>query len=306
MRRLIPILLILTLIPLASAIEVIEETTKTYSIPDINGADISIVRSNYDPLPAEPGKYVDIWITIQNYGSKEVKNSYLKLNPEYPFYLTGKDTGVEYIKTLQPGGLKILEYRLLVDEQAIGSDYPLELKFCQDEFCENSVKTVKTSITVNTGGKPRLEIGIDDYELFTPGALGKIIITAVNKGKLGIQFLTIEVLDTADYDVISVPRKYLGELETDDFERETYQIYVNPELGNSKEVPIKLKIEYSDSNYKNYNSDEEVTFNVFTESDAKRIGLMEKSSSSLYIILLLILAFFGYRKLRRRKRRNAT
>jgi len=306
MRKIISILLILVILPLASAIGFVEDTTSTYTIPEIHGKDISIVRSNYNPLPAEPGKYVDIWITVQNYGDSEIKNSYLKLNPEYPFYFTGKDTGVEYIKSLQPGGLKILEYRLLVDEQAIGSDYPLELKFCQDEFCENRVKTVKTSITVNTGGKPRLEIGIDDYELFTPGTLGKIIITAVNKGKLGIQFLTIEVLDTDDYDVISVPRKYLGELETDDFERETYQIYVNPDISNSKEVPIKLKIEYSDSNYKNYNSEEEVTFNVFTENDAKRIGLMEKSSSSLYIILLLILGFFGYRKLRRRMRRNVT
>ena len=304
MRKLISILLILTLIPLASAIEVIEGTTTTHSIPMVDGKDITIERSNYDPLPAEPGKYVDIWITVQNYGNSEIKNAYLKLNPEYPFYLTGKDTGVEYIKSLQPGGLKILEYRLLVDDQALGSDYPLELKFCQDEFCETSVKTVKSSITVNTGGKPILEIGIDDYDLFTPGALGKLIITAVNKGKIGIQFLTIEVLDTEDYNVISVPRKYLGELETDDFERETYQIYINPDIRDSKEVPIKLKIEYSDSNYKNYNSAEEVTFNVFTESDAKRIGLMEKSSSSFYILLLLLLSFFGYRKLRRRKRRN--
>ncbi len=304
MRKLIPILLIIALIPLASAIEVIEETTKTYSIPMVSGKDITIERSNYDPLPAEPGKYVDVWITVQNYGDSEIKNSYLKIAPEYPFYLTGRDTGVEFVKSLQPGGLKILEYRLLVDDQAIGSDYPLELKFCHDEFCENEIKTVRTSLSVNTGGKPNLEIGIDDYGLFTPGALGEIIITAVNKGKLDIQFLTVEVLDTEDYDIISVPRKYLGELETDDFERETYQLYVNPDIKASKDIPIKLKIEYSDANFKNYASFDEVNFKVFTAKDAKKIGLLEKSSSSLYIILLLVLGFFGYKKLRRRKRRN--
>ena len=306
MKKIFLILLILTLIPLASAIGTIEETTSVLSIPDIKGSDIVIETSSYSPSPAEPGKCVDVWVTVQNYGDKEIKNSFLKVDASYPFYLTSRDNGVEELKTLHAGGLKTVKYTLLVDDQALGGDYNLGIKFCHDEFCENEIKEVKILISVNTGGKPTLEIGIDDYELFTPGKLGEIIVTAVNKGKLGIQFLTIELIDTADYDVISVPRKYFGELETDDFERETYQIYVNPELGNSKEVPIKLKIEYSDSNYKNYNSDEEVTFNVFTESDAKRIGLMEKSSSSLYIILLLILAFFGYRKLRRRKRRNAT
>ena len=306
MRKLIPILLIFTLIPLASAIEVIEETTKTYSIPMVSGKDITIERSNYDPLPAEPGKYVDVWITVQNYGDSEIKNSYLKIAPEYPFYLTGRDTGVEFVKSLQPGGLKILEYRLLVDDQAIGSDYPLELKFCHDEFCENEIKTVRTSLSVNTGGKPMLEIGIDDYELFTPGTLGEIIVTAVNKGKIGVQFLTVEILDSEDYDIISVPRKYLGELESDDFERETYQIYVNPKIKESKEIPIKMKIEYSDSNFKNYESLEEVMFNVYTENDATKIGLMKKSSSSFYLFLALIIIFLGYRKIRRRKRRNVT
>ena len=75
MRKFISILLIITLLPLVSAIEVIEETTKTYSIPMVDGKDITIERSNYDPLPAEPGKYVDIWITVQNYGNSEIKNA---------------------------------------------------------------------------------------------------------------------------------------------------------------------------------------------------------------------------------------
>jgi hypothetical protein len=66
-----------------------------------------------------------------------------------------------------------------------------------------------------------------------------------------------------------------------------------------------LKIEYSDSNFKNYESLEEVMFNVYTENDAAKIGLMKKSSSPFYLILALVIILFGYRKMRRRKRRNA-
>jgi len=304
MKKIISILLILTILPLASAFKVIEETTVTSSIPNIKGSDIVIETSSYSPSPAEPGKYVDVWITVQNYGDKEIKNSFLKVDASYPFYLTSRDNGVEELKTLHAGGLKTVKYTLLIDDQALGGDYNLGIKFCHDEFCENEIKRVRMSISVNTGGKPTLEIGIDDYDLFTPGKLGEIIITAVNKGKIGIQFLTIELIDTEDYDIISVPRKYLGELASDDFERETYQIYINPDIKTSGEIPIKIKIEYSDSNFKNYESLEEVIFNVYTERDAKRIGLMDKSSSFLYIILALGAGFLGYRMIRRRKRRN--
>ena len=306
MKKIISILLILTILPLASAIGVIEETTSTLSIPDIKGRDIVIETSSYSPSPAEPGKYVDVWITVQNYGDKEIKNSFLKVDASYPFYLTSRDNGVEELKTLHAGGLKTVKYTLLVDDQALGGDYNLGIKFCHDEFCEDEIKRVLMSLSINTGGKPKLEIGIDDYELFTPGTLGELIITAVNKGKIGVQFLTIELLDSKDYDVISVSRKYLGELNSDDFERETYQIYVNPKIKESKELPIEMKIEYSDSNFKNYESLEKVMFNVYTEQDAAKMGLMKKSSSSFYLLLALILIFLGYRKMRRRKRRNAT
>ena len=223
MRKLISILLFLVLIAGVSAYSETSGTTSTtLNLPIVEGSNLILESSTYDPAPAEPGNYLDVYTVVRNAGNKEMKNFYVNVEPSYPFYLMGSETGSEFVDQLVQGSEKLVDFRVMVDDQALGGTYDLEIKVCKDMFCDDEVKTLNTAISVNTGGKPTLEIGIDDYEVFTPGSLGEIIITSVNKGKQGVQFLTIEMIDTEDYDIISSPRKYLGELETDDFERETY------------------------------------------------------------------------------------
>ncbi len=307
MRRFISILLLLALISGVSAYsETVRTSSTTLDLPIVEGSNIILESSNYEPAPAEPGNYLDIYTVVRNAGSQEMRNFYAAIEPSYPFYLMGSETGTEFIDKLVQGREKLVDFRVMVDDQAIGGTYDLEIKICKDAFCDDEVKSLKTPISVNTGGKPKLEIGIDDYEVFTPGSLGEIIVTAVNKGKQGIQFLTIEIIDTEDYDIISSPRKYLGELETDDFERENYKLYLSPNIKSSKEVIVLLNIEYSDLNYKTYQTQEEITFKIYTENDAKKIGLVQGSSFGMTAILLLILGFFGYRWMRKRKKGNAT
>ena len=307
MKKIISILLFFVLISSVSAYSETSGTTSTtLNLPIVEGSNIILESSNYEPAPAEPGKYLDVYVVVKNAGTKEIKNFYVAIDPSYPFYLMGSESGAEFIDQMSPGREKLIDFRVMVDDQALSGSYKLDIKVCKDKFCEKDIKKIFTSISVNTGGKPKLEIGIDDYEVFTPGTLGEVIITAVNKGKLGIQFLTIDMLDTEEYDIISAPRKYLGELQTDDFERETYQIYVNPNIKNSKEVNILLNIEYSDDNYKTYQTQKEVKFNVYTKNDAQKIGLIKSSSLGTKAILFLILAVIGYKWMRKRKKRNAT
>jgi hypothetical protein len=79
-------------------------------------------------------------------------------------------------------------------------------------------------------------------------------------------------------------------------------LYINSEIKTSKEISILLNIEYSDDNYKTYQTQEEVKFNVYTKNDAQKIGLIKRSSFGKTSILFLILAFFTYRWIRKRKR----
>ncbi len=307
MRSYLSFLLLLVMLSGASAyVETSSATSTTLWMPDVENHNIIIQGTNYEPAPAEPGNYLDIYTVIRNEGNDALNDFYVAIDPSYPFYFMGSETGVEFVDKLSSGREKLTEFRLMVDDQALSGSYNLYVKICKDVFCDKEIKKMISTVSVSTGGKPKLEIGIDDHELFIPGSLGEIIITSVNKGKLGIQFLTIEMIDSEDYEIISTPRKYLGELQTDDFERENYQIYVNPAIKNTKDVTVLLDVEYSDDNYKTYKTQEEITFKVYSKADAKKIGLIENSSSGKMIFLLLIIGFIGYRWMRKKKSKNVT
>ena len=307
MRLYFSFLLLLIMFSGASAYEEISSTTSTTLwMPAVENHNIIIQGTNYEPAPAEPGNYLDIYTVIRNEGNDDLNDFYVAIDPSYPFYLMGSETGTEFVDQLSSGREKLTEFRLMVDDQALSGSYNLYIKICKDAFCDKEIKRMISTVSVSTGGKPKLEIGIDDHELFIPGSLGEIIITSVNKGKLGIQFLTIEMIDSEDYEIISTPRKYLGELQTDDFERENYQIHVNPNIKDTKDITVLLEIEYSDDNYKTYKTQEEITFKVYSKADAKKIGLIKNSSSGKILFLLLIVGVIGYRWIRKKKWKNVT
>ena len=295
--------LILSFITLLLIISTASAATTTLKLPDIESSSIKIETSTYDPAPAEPGKYLDLYVTIKNNGGKSAKNIAIIAENRYPFKVV--DSIDNEIKELVNGREKLIRYKIYVSDDVLSGNYNLPIKVCSDEDCNYILKESNVEISVNAGSTPIMEIGLDDYNLITPGSLNEIIITSVNKGKQGIQFLTIDLKNTDEYTVISTPRKYMGELLTDDFERETYTIYVSEEIKNSKSIELDLSVEYSDMNYKKYNENEKLTLNVYTQKDAQKIGLAQKSNGALYSVLFLVISFFTYRHYRRKKKRNA-
>ncbi len=294
--------IIMSVITLLLIISTVSAAT-TLTLPDIEASSMKIETSTYDPAPAEPGKYLDLYVTIKNNGGKSAKNIAVIAENRYPFNVV--DSIDNEIKELVNGREKLIRYKIYVSEDVLSGDYNLPIKVCSDEDCDYVLKESNVEISVNAGSSPIMEIGLDDYDLITPGSLNEIIITSVNKGKQGIQFLTIDLKNTDEYTVISTPRKYMGELLTDDFERETYTIYVSDEIKNSKLVELDLSLEYSDMNYKKYTENEKLSINVYTDKDAQKIGLVQRSNGAIYLILFLIISFFTYRHYRRKKKRNA-
>ncbi|MBC8495802.1 hypothetical protein H8D36_06620, partial [archaeon] len=73
----------------------------------------------YEPQPAEPGKYVKVYIKLENSGSGTSENVLMKLVPEFPFSLDpGKSTD-EFVGLLGGGSFHVAEYNLKVDEKAV-------------------------------------------------------------------------------------------------------------------------------------------------------------------------------------------
>ena len=81
MRKLI--LALLLLVPIAFAVE----TSNIHPTVDFSPAYFQVVSTKYEPYPAEPGEYFDLWLKVRNIGNVEAPDFKFTLKPNYPFSL---------------------------------------------------------------------------------------------------------------------------------------------------------------------------------------------------------------------------
>lgn len=266
----------------------VSATTESVSAPE--QGNIRILQTKYEPYPAEPGQIVTLWIAVQNWGEDALDNVYLQVVPEYPFQLT-QGNAVQEVGKVSGFGERLIEYDLIVNEDAIEGVYSFDVQQCSDAICSKVIRDLAVSISVKTGGSPRIRVGLEDASTFFGGKNGDLTINVVNRGKLDIKFLTLTLLPSDDYEIISPTEVYIGELESDDFDTVDYNIFIEESVASDDTVYVDLpvKIEYTDSNNRDYTGQSQVKLKVYSQDDLKRLGLMTAGgSNNMYMIVGLI------------------
>ena len=115
----------------------------------------------------------------------------------------------------------------------------------------------------------------------------------INKGVSDAKFLTITVLPSADYEVISPNDMYLGNLDSDDYETAQFKIKLNKIAGKSVNIPIRL--EYADINNQRYVDDGQISLRVYSGSELKQISGGNGYIGWIGLIILIVAGFFYYR-----------
>ncbi len=302
----------LLIIPLAMADDTvgisgtaISTTSTSLNAPD-KWSSLRILQTKYDPSPAEPGNRLTLFISLQNWGNGDIDDAYFQIDPTYPFLLEPGSDGI--ISSGRIPGFRdvLLEYDLVVDENAIEGTYKIPVRQCNDETCDSWFRTVRLDVTVKTGGVALVEAGLEDFEIFTGGKTGIITLNLINRDKLDANFVMLTLLPSDKYEIISPSRLYIGELESDDFDTADFKIYVTGDVAKkeSEEIILPIKLEYSDSNYRKYTEYQDLTFKVYSSSDLKKMQLVEQGGSSwMTIIVVIILGGAGYWYYRRRKKK---
>ncbi len=82
----------------------------------------------YEPVPAEAGGYVDVFVQVENEGDDAADSAVCELEPSFPFtlqdnqettYLSSKDPGKRVLGKIKPGQAHTLQYRLKVDSNSV-------------------------------------------------------------------------------------------------------------------------------------------------------------------------------------------
>ncbi|MCK4459191.1 MAG: COG1361 S-layer family protein [Methanosarcinales archaeon] len=82
-----------------------------------------------DPVPAESGKYLTVWIKVDNTGGDTAKDVWIRIVPEYPFSVESGWKTEEDIGHIPANDLAMVDFRLKVDENALEGTNTLKVKY---------------------------------------------------------------------------------------------------------------------------------------------------------------------------------
>ena len=225
---------------------------------------LQIQELKYNPYPAEAGKYMDLWVKIENTGTEEAKDVTCILLPEYPFSLDPNENATRHIGKFPGTKEMILQYKLRVDSNAVEGWNEMKIK-CQTE---NSDTWIIHEFDIYVESKiPEFAIGSivsEPTKLFPDSEENKLSVEIQNIGTGDAELITSELIlpkgitPSESYSNIA----NLGTIKEGESKIAEYYIDVDKSTvpGNYK---AKLIIKYKDFNnnrkeYKNQTLDVDI------------------------------------------------
>jgi len=276
----------------------------------VSGLTVNNVVTN--PEEVAPGNDVVIEIELENNLDDDVEDVEVSLvltsfvnptslNPmvvgEIPL---SSESSMDYFEEIKEGRKKTARFNLVVDGDADAGFYnlPVILSYLVNGDAQRTVKTFSVYVSVNS--KP-------DFLLNTDGFLVKnknneLEISITNRGLSKAKFLEIGLGDGGLYDILSQKQIYIGDLDSDDFDSVGFDIYVKD--TGSVAIPVTLK--YRDALNNEYTESKIVQVKVYSQKEAIRLGLINKSNTLTYfiVIVILVVVWIVYRKIKKRRKRR--
>lgn len=256
-------------------------------------------RVTVTPEKIPPGETAEVKLTIENSALVTLTDINIKLNVTGPFSPI-KTTNERRINSLPPTQKAAITFNLVVDPDATLGTYslPLEISY----YDPNKERFTKVSdIGLIVYSKPEYELNLEESDALIRGTSPTLTLSISDISTSDIKFLSMELLSTEDYTVVSNPRVYLGNLEPDDFETTEYTVFIRNCFSCGKEIPLKLRLSYKDSFNEKVVDDASLNVRIYTTKEAKRFGLLPTngSNSFIYIIIFIILVYMTIREYRK-------
>ena len=155
---------------------------------------LQIQELKYNPYPAEAGKYMDLWVKIENTGTEEAKDVTCILLPEYPFSLDPNENATRHIGKFPGTKEMILQYKLRVDSNAVEGWNEMKIK-CQTE---NSDTWIIHKFDIYVESRiPEFAIGSivsEPTKLFPDSEENKLSVEIQNIGTGDAELITSELI----------------------------------------------------------------------------------------------------------------
>lgn len=90
--------------------------------------ELSLITTTYDPAPAEPGKYMTLWLRVQNLATVKATNVSIELIDTYPFSIDPNEESTRTFGEIDISESILVRYKVRVDADAIDGLNELEFR----------------------------------------------------------------------------------------------------------------------------------------------------------------------------------
>jgi len=280
---------LLTLLLLFSAFIYLGAGTALGSNGNINSTSVQVNLTNQNPDSARPGEPVELTVSVQNIGTKDLSDITVTVNPEYPFTKVSGETlekEVSYLNARQDDDDgAVLKFKLMTDSNASEGTYDIDITTTSKSGSGSSATTYTTTKTI------QLEVRGKEYaQIVTINKANidiakeeplEFIITNTGTSPLKNMVVSWKDPDGVILPVYSDNTKYIKYLEAGDSVTVAYSVMadVNADPGLYT-LDVNLSFEDYESNEKSIQTTAgvfvggETDFDVsFSESDAGEISL---------------------------------
>lgn len=255
-------------------------------------AQIAIDSYTSNPELVQPGEDVSVKIQLENVGNDDIEDIVISLDlTDLPF--APRDSSTEQIiEEIQENEEETVTFILEASANAEPQVYKIPVTISY----ENTTKSSLISVEVDADAS--INILLESSDLVVVNEQGKVTVKVVNTGLTQIKLLQITLEESPDYEILSPNSLFIGEVDIGDFETEEFTI-----LAKDENPELHFTINYRDANNEEFSEQKNVDITVYSEEQAKELGLV-KEDTSLTMILLVLVIIIGFIALYRRRRRK--
>ena len=256
----------------------------------------TLVIDAYTTNPGQivPGQTADLELHLRNAGRSSVKNVDVSIDLTNGKFSTLDSGAKKRIDSIAGGETQLVRFKLASDTSTSINVYstPVSLSY-QDERNKQYNETAKISLVVNA--KPELSLTTEATKFADKNQPGTVSVKVVNKGVVNVKYVTVDLLPSADYAILSTSSQlYIGNLDSDDFQTVDYTIKPTSALPR-----LNLSLHFKDPYNTDFSQQYAVPARILTDGD---LGKTSWPTSAI-IITVLVLGAIVYAIARYRKKR---
>ncbi len=286
------VLLSVILISMVSALDEIKQDRIDFGY-------VLLVKSiGTEPSNLVPGKPGILKVEVENNANFQLFD--IRADIEMPSGISLIDgTSKRKIFRMGPGEVSEFSYKIVASPGTSEGIYEgnLSMEYL-NHIATERVETYEFGMAVKSD--PLMFIQVEDSEIYQGNNVGEVSIKFVNNDIGNIKFLTVELEDSEDYDILSPKKQYIGDLDSDDFESVDFKLKEN---GGKEEIDLLLKIDYKDTLNEDYTGSVNMPLKIRTPSE---LGIESNNflGTIIVVIIILVLAYFGYRRWKKKKKKR--